>query len=190
MNENLKEATHSKDRGNNAPVDPHAIAVQVRLRKTREHGDEKRVTIRVGKQATLLDLMQDGAERLGVEILPSPTNPFDTLHQTKSGSDDIGPAISDLDSTIQEFLREPGAAPDFIILLELVFRVNTRWAISPSTEQTPRQILTLPKIELSPEEYSLYNSDSSDVLPPDQPVRICHGTVFEAQKDGKYGNFR
>ena len=169
------------------PHDPHAVAVQVHLLPSQCNPHERHATLHVGRQATLLDIMQLGAERFGVEILPSPTEPWDTLHSLRHGPSHPGPAIAELDQTLEEYLRHPGTTPDFGIRLELVFRVNTRWDISPSPELTPRQILTLPKIGLDPQDYSLYEVDSSEVLPADKPVKICHGSVFEAQKDGKYG---
>jgi len=140
----------------------------------------------IDENASLLNLMQEGAQRLAVALLPTPTSPFDLLHNILQ-HDEIGPAITDLDQAVGDFIKQKHTTRDFGIELVRAFRVNTRWAVAPEPELSPRQILALPAINLDFQTYTLYLPNSSNPLPLDTPVSISRGSVFEAQADGKYG---
>jgi hypothetical protein len=136
--------------------------------------------------AALLEVMQRGAELAHVTLLPNEQEPLDRLHNLLK-RDEVGPAIEDLDQAVGEFITRPGTTKDFGIELVLAFRVNTRWAVAPAPELSPREILALPQINLDYTQYSLYLPNSIDLLPLDTPIKIERGMAFEAQRDGKYG---
>ena len=157
------------------------IKVSVRLLGSSETAD-----CRLPQTATLLELLQRGAEKLGQELLPSQDHPFDLLHNVLR-HEEVGPPIANLDQELEDFLKEHGTTHDFAIELVLSFHVNTRWAIAPKSLLTPREILALNGINLDPTEYTLYLPGSSDPLPIDTPITITRGMLIEAQRDGKYG---
>lgn len=140
--------------------------------------------------AALLEVLQEGAKRLLVELLPpSPLKPLDRLHgDLRHG--EMGPAIENLDQPLGAYLKEKGTTHDFGIELVLAFRVNTRWAVATAPQMTPRQILALQEINLDYQQYTLYLPGSADPLPLDQPIAITRGLSLEAQRDGKYGGGR
>lgn len=136
--------------------------------------------------APLLEVLQHGAELARVILLPTKDSPLDRLHNILK-RDEVGPAIDGLDQPVGEFVRRPGTTKDFGIELVLAFRVNTRWAVAPNQELSPREILALPEINLDYTQYSLYFPNSTELLPLDTPIKIERGTAFEAQRDGRYG---
>lgn len=138
---------------------------------------------RIPRSVPLLTVMQTGARRAGVALLPDATNPHDRLYNVRGQH--VGEAISDLDESLQHFLRRPGTTRDFGIELVLAIRVNALWAIATSASMNPRQILAL--FGLDPTDYSLYRGTSVDPLPPDTAISLRRGDTFEAQRDGKYG---
>ena len=143
---------------------------------------------RIARDATLLDLMAEGASLAGVVLLPTAEAPLDTLHNLRG--DWIGPPIADLDQPVGEFVRDPAHTQHFGITLVLAFRVNTRWAVAPKADLSPREILALPEINLDYTQYTLYLPGSADLLPLDDPMTVQRGAAFEAQRDGKYGGAR
>jgi hypothetical protein len=139
------------------------------------------------RDAPLLEVLDEGARKLGVHLLPKSAEPLDRLHGVYEHHE-IGPAL-DLSLTLAEFLREKPRTHHFAVELVLAIRVNTRWRVAPERDMTPRAILAL--ADLSADEYSLYfPPDSVDPLPPDTPVALHRGQRFEAQRDGKYGEGR
>jgi hypothetical protein len=136
--------------------------------------------------APLLEVMQRGAALAHATLLPTGDAPLDRLHNILK-HDEVGPAIVDLDQAVGEFIRQPRTTKDFGIEIVLSFRVNTRWAVAPKPELSPREILALPEINLDHTQYSLYFPNSTDLLPLDTPIKIERGMAFEAQRDGRYG---
>lgn len=155
------------------------LAVTTRILGTTEPSHR----FRIPRLAPMLMVMQTGAHRAGVALLPDATNPLDRLHNVRGQH--VGEAISDLDESLQHFLRRPGTTRDFGIELVLAIRVNALWAVATAASMNPRQILAL--FGLDPTDYSLYRGTSVDPLPPDTAIALRRGDAFEAQRDGKYG---
>jgi len=145
---------------------------------------EKRTRFEVLRDSPLLDVLDEGARKLNVSLLPDPRVPLDHLRGVYPG-DKVSEPL-DLKLTLAGFLRQPDATDQFAVELVLAIQINTRWRVAPTPQMDPRAILTL--AGLSPQEYSLYlPPDSVDPLPPDKPVELHRGERFEAQRDGKYG---
>jgi hypothetical protein len=159
------------------------ITVSVRLLD----GPPERVHhIKVPGEAPLIEVLRRGAEALHLMLLPDKENPLDQLHHIdKHGV--LEPALSDLADALDDFLGRSDRAPDFGIEAVRAFRVNTRWAIAPQPELTPRQILAIPAIGLDHTQYTLYAIGRTMPLSLDTAVPIQRGEAFEAQRDGKYG---
>lgn len=115
---------------------------------------------------------------------PAPAHPLDLLHNIGPHGA-VGPAIENLEEPLWEYLRKPHTTKDFGVALVLAIRVNKRWAIAPETPMTPKAILAI--FALDPSQFSLYLPGESQPLPPDTAIPLRRGDVFEAQKDGKYG---
>ena len=158
--------------------------VQVRTQVLAPGAEEFK--FKVLETAPLLEVLQRGAAAAQVPLLPTQDAPLDRLHNILK-RDEVGPTIEDLDRTVGEFVRRPGTTKDFGIELVLAFRVNTRWAIAPKAELSPREILALPEINLDYTQYSIYFPNSTELLPLDTPIKIERGMAFEAQRDGRYG---
>lgn len=139
----------------------------------------------VGEDDSLLDLMVEGADLASTALLPTGDNPLDELHNLRG--QDVGPTINDLDQAVGPFVRAPQNTQHFGITLVRAFRVNTRWAVAPQAQLSPREILSLAAINLDYTQFTLYLPDSSEPLPLDEAIPIERGDVFEAQRDGKYG---
>lgn len=164
-----------------AGQDGHEVGLSAELLGDPEH---RREHFRTARDIRLLEVLDEGAQKLGVHLLPNAEDPLDRLHGVYEHHE-IGAPL-DLSIVLEEFLKEPPHTHHFAIELVLAIRVNTRWRIAPKDEMTPREILKL--ADLSAEEYSLYfPPDSVDPLPPDTPVKLHRGQRFEAQRDGKYG---
>src|SRR5438128_2170386 len=134
---------------------------------------------KVAETVPLLEVMQRGATVAQAALLPTKDAPLDRLHNILK-REEVGPPIEDLDQAVGEFVRRPGTTKDFGIELVLAFRVNTRWAIAPKAELSPREILALPEINLDFTQYSMYLQNSTDLLPLDTPIKIHRGMAFEA----------
>jgi hypothetical protein len=157
------------------------VEVSVELAGDSEH---HRHHFHISRDARLLEVLDEGARKLGVHLLPNPAEPLDRLHGVYENHE-IGPPL-ELSLTLVEFLKENPRTHHFAVELVLAIRVNTRWRVAPEKDMTPRAILAL--ADLSSDEYSLYfPPDSVDPLPPDTPVELRRGERFEAQRDGKYG---
>ncbi len=163
-------------------MEDHVVHLKVRL-ETQGSNFEG---LELPANAPLIDVLDEGASKLGTQLLPNPQAPLDRLHDIlKHGG--LGPAIENLDQALGAFIHEKDSTKDFVIELVLAFRVNTRWAIAPKDELSPREILALPEINLDFQQYTLYSPSSSIPLPLDTPIRIKRGMAFEAQRDGRYG---
>jgi hypothetical protein len=148
--------------------------------------DAEQFKFKVPETALLLEVMQRGAALANVELLPTQDAPLDRLHHIVK-HDEVGPAIDDLDQSVGDVVKMPGTSKDFGIELVLAFRVNTRWAVAPKLDLSPREILALPKVNLDYTQYSLYFANSSELIALDTPIKIERGMAFEAQRDGRYG---
>jgi hypothetical protein len=147
-------------------------------------GLEKTTSFAVLRESPLLHVLDEGARKLEVNLLPDPRDPLDHLRGVYAGGK-VGEPL-DLKLTLAEFLRQRDPTDRFGVELVLAIQINTRWRVAPTQQMDPRAILTL--AGLSPQEYSLYfPPDSVDPLPPDTPVNLYRGQRFEAQRDGKYG---
>jgi len=141
----------------------------------------------VPANAPLIEVLEVGAKRLGVHLLPpAPQKPLDQLHDI-SQHGHVGPPIHNLDQALGSYLKEKETTPHFGIELVLAFRVNVRWAVATKPEMTPKEILALPAINLDYQQYTLYLPESATPLPLDQPITLKRGEALEAQRDGKYG---
>lgn len=150
------------------------------------YGDlhHRREHFRVSQEATLLEVLDEGAQKLDIKLLPGAREPLDHLRPVYRDHE-VGEPL-DLTLTMAEFLEKEPVTHHFEIELVLAIQINSRWRVAPEPEMTPRAILFL--AGLSPEEYSLYfPADSKEPLPPDTPVKLRRGQRFEAQRDGKYG---
>jgi hypothetical protein len=141
-------------------------------------------TFKIAREASLLEVMQEGARRASTTLLPTNDGPLDLLHNLRK-HDEVGPPIDPLSQSVGTFLEIQGNTNDFGIELVRVIKVNNRSRVAPEASMTPRQILDL--FQLKIEEYSLYRENSTDLLPVDTAIALKRGDVFEAQKDGKYG---
>jgi hypothetical protein len=156
------------------------IRVTVRVIGSHEHPFE----LLLDHAAPVLEVLERGLDESHEQLKPPPNPPIDKLHDLQHGEE--GPPIADLDQPLWQYLRKPDTSHHFGIELVLAFRVNTKWAVSPKPELTPREILEL--VGLDFQQYTLYEPGSAVPLPLDQPIKIIRGKVFEAQRDGKYGN--
>lgn len=168
--------------GQSAAAAHHELHVTTRLLP---HGHEAH--FHLPANAPLLEVLEEGGKHLHVQLLPpAPQKPLDLLHDL-SCEGHAGPPITDLDQALGTYLKEKGTTPHFGIELVLAFRVNTRWAVAPKPDMTPREILALPAIGLDYQQYTLYMPGSNDPLPLDKPIHLKRGEALEAQRDGKYG---
>jgi hypothetical protein len=148
-------------------------------------GDHRRQHFRAPRDATLLAVLDDGARKLDVKLLPNSEEPLDHLRALYQDHQ-VGEPL-DLTLTLGEFLKKASVTHHFAIELVLAIRINTRWRVAPKKDMTPKAILEL--AGLSPAEFSLYfPTTSKEPLPPDTPVKLYRGQHFEAQRDGKYGS--
>lgn len=157
------------------------VEISVELLHDPEH---ERKHFRVERDARLLEVLDEGAKKLGVKLLPNPEAPLDRLRGLYEHHR-VGEPLN-LELTVEDFLKQEPRTHQFAVDLVLAIQINTRWRIAPEKEMTPKAILAL--AGLAWQEYSLYRPvDSVDPLPPDTPVKLHRGERFEAQRDGKYG---
>jgi len=147
------------------------------------HSQEQHFRARLAD--TLLDVMRDGARELGEEILPPHSDvPLDLLRSKRHGSHDWSLPITELERPLWVHLVY-GGTRHFAIEYRLAIRINTKWGVAESDHMTPRQLLT--SFGFDPNDYSLYQGNSTEPFPPDTPLHLKRGEHFEAQKDGRYG---
>jgi Prokaryotic E2 family E len=133
---------------------------------------------------TLREVFESGAQELGKLLLPpAPAAPLDALHfRARRGG--WGEPLTGLDRPLWLALAQ-GGTRRLGIDYKLVVKINTKWGVTPSASVTPRALLEA--FGFSPNEFSLYTPDGTEPLPPDTPLALERGRVFEAQKDGRYG---
>lgn len=134
---------------------------------------------------TLLDIMQAGANELGLVVLPpAPQEPLDFLRCQKRRGRGWSEPLLELQTPLWLALVN-GCSRHFAIEFRLAIKINSKWGVAPAPEMTPRELATL--FGFDPTQYSLYRASSAELLPPDTPLLLKRGDCFEAQKDGKYG---
>lgn len=155
----------------------------------RKYPQGNEVRFRALLSASLLQVMERGAEALGEPLLPPDASqegyPLDELRCRERCGHEWSEPISDLHQPLWKALVE-GRSRRFGIEYVLAVKINTRWGVAPSSNATPRQLLTA--FGFDPAQYTLYDLDSTIPLPPDTPLSITRGREFEAQKDGRYGD--
>jgi len=183
--ENHSRGTGDQHRreGGSPMKEVHEIHVSTRVLQS-ESEEQK---FKLPESAPLLEVLQVGARLATVTLLPNSEDPLDKLHALLK-HDDVGPPIDDLRQALGNFIHDRDGKHNFGIELVRVFRVNTRWAVAPQPEMTPRQILDL--LGLNFQEYTLYRPGSATPLPLETAIPVERGSVFEAQRDGKYGQRR
>jgi hypothetical protein len=154
-----------------------ALAVQ-------ELPDGKPAHIKASLTNTLLEVFERGAQELGKPLLPpAGAAPLDTLHCRERGGGWSAP-LTGLDRPLWLALAQ-GCTRRLGIDYKLVVKINTKWGVAPSASLTPKALLDA--FGFSSSEFSLYTPDGKDPLPPDTPLALQRGQMFEAQKDGRYG---
>jgi hypothetical protein len=130
-------------------------------------------------------VFNQGAQQLGKPLLP-PGNqaPLDLLRCRERHGGGWSDPITDLERPLW-FALAQGCTQHFGIEYVLAVKINTKWAIASSSTMTPRELLT--SFGFDPSQFTLYMPDSTEPLPPDTPLSLHRGDMFEAQKDGRYG---
>ena len=144
---------------------------------------EKRQKLRIPENVSLLEVLQEGANLLDVDLLPNGDDPLDVLRNFNKRKE-LGDPL-DLSFALEDVLAEGGTSRHFAIDLVLAIRVNARWAVAPESQMTPRRIAELFDLDFT--QYTLYRPDSDEPLPLDESICLTRGMAFEAQRDGKYG---
>jgi E2/UBC family protein E len=146
--------------------------------------DGKEVRFEAFLNDSILHVFNLGAEALATPLLPpNSSTPLDRL-RVKDRQSWTEP-IQDLERPLRLLLQN-GSSRHLSIEYVLAIKINTKWGIAPSLGATPRQLLE--SFGFSPAEFSLYRVNSADTLPPDTPLTLARGEMFEAQKDGRYGS--
>lgn len=157
------------------------VELSIELYGDAEH---RRQHFHVSRDVPLLHVLDEGALKLDVKLLPDGAHPLDHLRAVY-GDHQAGEPLN-LEQTLGEFLKQQPVTHHFAVELVLAIQVNTRWRVAPEKGMTPKAILIL--AGLKPDEYSLYHPvDAKEPLPPEVPVKLHRGERFEAQRDGKYG---
>ena len=172
----IEETIEVREEGHKSKVE-----ITVELVGDAEH---RRQHLHGSRDLPLLQLLDEGARKLNVKLLPNDTQPLDHLRGVYHDHE-VGEPLN-LEVTLGEFLKQHPVTHHFAVELVLAIQVNTRWRVAPEKDLTPKAILTV--AGLNPEEYSLYHPvDAKEPLPRDVPVKLHRGERFEAQRDGKYG---
>ncbi len=151
----------------------------------RELPDGEEIKFAAGLSDTLRQVFDDGAKALGKPLLPpGGAQPLDILRCRERHGHRWSEPLTNLEQPLWLALAH-GCTRHFGIEYVLAVKINTRWGIAPSANATPRELLT--SFGFDPTEFSLYRANSADLLPPDTPLSIKRGDMFEAQKDGRYG---
>jgi len=134
---------------------------------------------------TLREVFERAARELDKPLLPPASDtPLDTLHCREHRGGGWSAPLTGLERPLWLALAQ-GCTRHLGIDYKLVVKINTKWGVAPAANATPRSLLEA--FGFSPSEFSLYATDSAEPLPPDTPLSLHRGQVFEAQKDGRYG---
>src|SRR6185436_8438323 len=164
------------------PAKAQTLKVQVGFREL-PHGHEAK--FKTSLTDTLLEVFAEGAQQLGKPLLPPGSNhPLDVLRCRERHGEGWSDPITGLERPLWLALAK-GCTRHFGVEYVLAVKINTKWAIAPSSTMTPRELLT--SFEFDPSQFSLYKPDSTEPLPADAAISLHRGDMFEAQKDGRYG---
>ena len=89
----------------------------------------------------MLEILDEGARKLGVKLLPDPQAPLDVLRAVYRDHEAGAPL--NLDLTLAEFLKQEPVTHHFAVDLVLAIQINTRWRVAPKEDMTPKAILEL-----------------------------------------------
>src|SRR5690349_5061134 len=115
----------------------HDINVSVRVLPA-----HRPFNFRMPGTSSLLEVMQTGAQQADVSLLPPAQTPLDRFHNLGKHQE-VGPAITDLDQGLGDYLGIDEHTNDFGLELVRAIRVNTRWEAAPEAQMSPHQILDL-----------------------------------------------
>ena len=175
---------------------PHELVESERHGKLPQNLSNKKITLKVrdwtsGTEVkfkaelndTLSEVFRKAAEALNKPLLPPAlSQPLDVFRCKMRGGN--WEEITNFEQPLWLALLR-GCTRNFAVEYKLVVKINTRWGVAPSSNATPRQLLTA--FGMNPDEFSLYRTDSTEPLPPDSPLELQRADKFEAQKDGRYG---
>jgi hypothetical protein len=180
---NLPEDFLKGRSGGQEPPDAKRIRLKMGIR---EYPEGKEVRFTTALSDTLLDVFSQGAEVLNNPLLPPKSSrPLDRLRYLERHGHSWSQPITDLEQPLWLALRN-GCSRHLSIEYVLAVKINTKWGIAPSANASPRELLL--SFGFDPAEFSLYRCDSTEPLPPDSPLSLKRGDMFEAQKDGRYGS--
>ena len=163
---------------------PEVGRIRIRL-GIRAWPDGKEHDLHARLSDSLLDVMGGGEGAIGISLLPPlPQEPLDSLRGRKRHEHGWSEPITELKTPLWLALVN-GWSRHFAIEFRLAVKINSKWAVAPAPQMTPRELLT--SFGFDPNEFSLYRSNSADLLAPDVPIAPKRGDCFEAQKDGRYG---
>lgn len=178
----VPEAVATAEVDGRPPDKDRNLKVQVGFREL-PNGHE--VKFKASLTDTLLAVFQEGAEQLGKPLLPPGSkDTLDLLRCRERHGAGWSDPITGLDRLLWLALAQ-GCTRHFGIEYVLAVKINTKWAVAPSPTMTPRKLLT--SFGFDPSQFSLYAPDSTEPLPPDTPISLHRGDMFEAQKDDRYG---
>lgn len=179
----LPEALAKGKHQGNLPPEMQRIKVTVTVR---ELPQGQRVELKVSLTDTLREIFELGAKALGKPLLPPQhSQPLDILRCRKRHTQDWSEPLTNLELPLWLALLQ-GCTRRFGIEYVLAVKINTQWGVALASTMTPRELLT--SFGFDPAQFSLYKTDSAEPLPPDTPLSLNRGDMFEAQKDGRYGN--
>lgn len=99
--------------------------ISIELYNDAEH---RRQHFRAAKTAILLDVLDEGARKLHVRLLPDPQKPLDLLRGVYRDHT-VGTPLN-LDLTLGEFLKQEPVTHHFAVELVLAIQINTRWRVA------------------------------------------------------------
>lgn len=178
----LPQAVAAAEIDGRLPSKAQHLKVQVGFREL-PHGHEAK--FKTSLTDTLLEVFAEGAQQLGKPLLPPGSNhPLDVLRCRERHGEGWSDPITGLERPLWLALAQ-GCSRHFGIEYVLAVKINTKWAIAPSSTMTPRELLT--SFGFDPSQFSLYKPDSTEPLPADTAISLHRGDMFEAQRDGRYG---
>lgn len=181
VDSSLPDELHNSQKQGKLP--PKLLKKKITL-KVRNWITNEEVKFKALLNDTLGEVFAKAAEVLKTPLLPPlPNQPLDVLRcQMQHKSWEI---ITNLDEPLWIALIR-GCKRNFAIEYKLIVKINSQWGIAPSKNATPRELLT--QFGMDAQEFTLYPTDSSQEYPVDTPLNIKRGDMFEAQKDGRYGD--
>ena len=148
------------------------------------HPDHEPKHINVKTHDTLVEVLDEAAQKLDVKLLPNAHAPLDKLRAVYEHHR-VGEPL-DLNETVEDFLS--AGAEDSASRNRAGACNRSQYALGNCTGEGNDPEGDSSFRWTAVEQYSLYYpADSVDPLPLDTPVKLHRGQRFEAQRDGKYG---